>query len=196
MTNYSFALWMLLAMGLLLLLIYVALVNVRRRHLSEIDLSDIVPYLLPVDVQAFSEAISLAKDAYLQHSQSRHEFERVQRRRMRLAAEYLRRMNHNAALLQRIGYSQLSSTNPVVAEQAQELIDAGVRVRLFVFFGSVALLCRRIWGLRALSQARISEVQRLMSANLIPAYQMLRLKAGEMISLRDSAFHEALVQAL
>jgi hypothetical protein len=196
MTNYSFALWMLLAVGLLLLLVYVALANVRRKHLSEIDLSDIVPYLLPVDVQAFAETISVTKDAYLQHSQSRQEFEKLQRKRLRLAAEYLRRMNHNAALLQRIGYRQLGSSNPMIAEQAQELIDAGVRVRLFVFFGSVALLVRRVWGLRALSQARISEVQRLMSSNLIPAYQVLRVKAGEMISLRDSTFREALVQAL
>lgn len=196
MANYSFALWMLLAAGLLLLLVYVAWANVRRKHLSETDLSDIVPYLLPVDVQAFAEAISVNKDAYLQHSQSRNEFEKVQRRRMRLAAEYLRRMSHNAALLQRIGYGQLGSSNPMIAEQAQDLIDAGVRVRLLVFFGSFAFLLRRIWGLRSLSQARVAEVQRLMSANLIPAYQVLRTRAGEMISLRDSAFREALVQAL
>jgi hypothetical protein len=196
MANYSFTVWMVLSVGLLLLFLYAALINLRRRHLPEVDLNDVVPYLLPVNLDALAEAIDTTQDAYLRHSQSPQEFQKLQRKRARLAAEYLRRMSHNAALLQRIGYGQIHSPNLIVAEQAQELIDAGVHVRLYAFLGLAALFFRRVWGLRSVSLAKVSEVQKLMSSSLIPAYQALRSKAEELTTLRDSALHDALMQGL
>jgi hypothetical protein len=120
----------------------------------------------------------------------------MKQKRVRLAAEYLRRMSHNAALLQRVGYGQLRSPNRLVAEQAQELIDVGVHVRLYAFLGLAGFFCRRIWGLRSLSLAKVSEVQKLMATSLIPAYQALRSKAEELTSLRNSGLHAALIQSL
>lgn len=196
MANYSFVVWMALSGGLLLLFVYAAVVNLRRQHQREVDLNDIVPYLLPVNLEALADALNLSQDAYLQHSQSAREFHKQQRRRTRLAAEYLRRMSHNAALLQRVGYGQLRSANRMVAEQAQELIDAGVHVRLYAFLGMAALFFRRIWILRSFSVAKISKVQELMSTSLIPAYQALRSKAEEVTTLRNSRLHEALIQSL
>lgn len=196
MSNYSFAVWMVLSAGLLLLFACAAVVNLRRQRQSDIDLSDIVPYLLPVNMEALAEALSISQDAYLRHSQSAQEFHKLQRKRARLAAEYLRRMSYNAALLQRVGYGQLRSPNPILAEQAQGLIDAAVHVRLYALVGLAALFCRRIWGLTWLSQARIAEVYRIMSAHLIPAYQSLRTKAEDLTAIRNSAFLDALAQSL
>lgn len=196
MANYSFAVWIVLSAGLLLLFLYAALINLRRRHLPEVDLDDIVPYLLPVNLAALADAIDPSQHAYLRHSQSRHEFHKSQRKRARLAAEYLRRMSHNAELLQRVGYGQIHSTNPMVAAQAQELIDAGVHVRLYAFLGLTSLFFRRIWGLRSVSMVRISNLQKLMASSLIPAYQSLRSKAEELTTLRDATFRDALLQSL
>lgn len=196
MADYSFAVWMVLSGGLLLLFIYAAVVNLRRQHYAEIDLSDIVPYLLPVDVQALADALSVSQDTYLRHSQSAQEFHKLQRKRARLAAEYLRRMSHNAALLQQVGYGQLHSPNRMVAEQAQELIDAGVHVRLYTFLGLAALFFRRVWGFRWIAEVKISQVHKLSSAALIPAYQSLRSRAEELANLRYSTFHDALLQSL
>src|SRR5215471_19065634 len=193
MANYSFAVWMVLSAGLLLLFVYAAWINLRRRHMPEVDLDEVVAFLLPVNVEAFAEAMDATQDAYLRHSHSRLEFQKLQRKRMRLAAEYLRRMSHNAALLQRVGYGQLRSSNPLVATQAQELIDAGVHVRLYAFLGLAALFFRRISGF---GFAGISEVQKLMSSSLIPAYESLRAKAGELTTLRDTAFRDALARSL
>jgi len=193
MANYSFAVWVVLSAGLLLLFFYAALINLRRRRLPEVDLDEVVPFLLPVDLEALSDALNSSRDAYLRHSQSRQEFQKLQKKRARLATEYLRRMSHNAALLQRVGYGQLRSRNPLVAEQAQQLIDAGVHVRLYAFLGLAALFCRRISGF---GSAKVSEVQKLMSSSLIPAYESLRVKAGELTTLRDSSFREALARSL
>ena len=161
--------------------------------MPEVDLDEVVAFLLPVNVEAFAEAMDSTQDAYLRHSHSRSEFQKLQRKRMRLTAEYLRRMSHNAALLQRVGYGQLRSSNPLVATQAQELIDAGVHVRLYAFLGLGALFFRRISGV---GFTGISEVQRAMSSSLIPAYESLRSKAEELTTLRDTAFRDALARSL
>lgn len=187
---------MILSGGLLLLFIFAAVINLRRHSHAEIDLSDIVPYLLPVDLETLTEALSISQNAYLRHSQSAEEFQKLEHKKLRLAAEYLRRMSHNAALLQRVGYGQLHNSNPMVAEQAQELIDAGVHVRLYTFLGLTALVLRRIWGLRWVAQAQISHVHHLMSSAMIPSYRSLRSKAEELATVRYSAFHDALVQSL
>lgn len=191
MANYSFAVWIILSAGLLLLFVYAAVINFRRRHSSQVDLDEVVPFLLPVNLEALCDALDPKQDAYLRHRLSRHEFQRLQRKRARLAKEYLRRMSHNAALLQRVGYGQLNSSNPLVAAQAQELIDAGVHVRLYAFLGMAAFFVRH-----SLSLAKVAQVQKLMSSVLVPAYELLRTKAHDLTSLRDTSFRDALVQSL
>ncbi|HEY6252708.1 MAG TPA: hypothetical protein VI685_22355 [Candidatus Angelobacter sp.] len=196
MTNYSFAVWIILSIGLLLLFVYAAVINLRRQRSPKIDLGEVVPALLPVNLQAFAEAIDPTQDARLRQTGSRRESHKQLRQRARVAADWLRRMSHNAALLQRVGYGQLRSSNPLVAAQAQELIDAGVHVRFYAFLGLAALLVRRIAGVGTIPLAKVSDAQKMMSSSLIPAYESLRSKAQEMTALRDTAFRDALTQAL
>lgn len=193
MANYSFAVWIILAVGLLLLFVYAAVSNLRRQRSPMIDLGEIVPNLLPVDLQAFAEAIQPIQASQFD---SQRELHQQQRQRARIAATCLRRMSHNAELLQRVGYGQIRSSNPLVAAQAQELIDAGVHVRFYAFLGLSALFFRRIVGLGAISVKRVADAQKMMSSSLIPAYESLRLKAQEITILRDTAFRDALTQAL
>ena len=193
MTNYSFAVWIILAVGLLLLFVYAAAINLRRQRSPWIDLGEIVPNLLPVDLRAFAETIQPIE---LDQFDSRRELHQQQRQRARIAAACLRRMSHNAALLQRVGYGQIRSSNPLVAAQAQELIDAGVHVRFYAFLGLSTLFFRRIVGVGTIPVAKLADAQKMMSSNLIPAYESLRAKAQEITTLRDTAFREALTQAL
>lgn len=164
--------------------------------MPEVDLDEVVPYLLPVDVKALAEAIDPIQDKYLRHSCSAQEYQKIQRKRNRLAAEYLRRMNHNAALLQRVGYGQLRSSNSMVAEQAQELIDAGVHVRLYAFVGLSVLFLKRVWLFGSLSLSRVSHFQKVTANSLVPAYEALRSKAEELTMVRNTGFREALNQSL
>jgi hypothetical protein len=199
MSNYLFAIWIILSAGLLLLFFYAAYVNVRRRRQSEIDLGDVVPFLLPVDVDALSQLIDPQLEIQSRRAHSKQDFQRLRRKQARQTVEYLRRMSQNAALLQRVGYSRIHSTNSLVAAQAQELIDAGVHVRLYTFVGLTVLFLWRLLGLYAVSFVslpKISDIRELMSSSLIPAYEALRTKAESLTALRDSRFREALVQSL
>lgn len=194
MTNYSFAVWITLSVGLLLLFVYAAVINLRRQRMAKLDFDEVVLALLPVDLQAFSEAIDLTKDAHFRQSTSRREFREQQRQRARVAAEHLRRMSHNAAVLQRVGYGFTHSQNPLLVTQAEALIDAGVHVRFYAVLGSAALFVRQMVG--SLPLAKVAEAQKMMSSSLIPAYESLRSKARDITALRDTTFRDALAQAL
>src|SRR5690348_5168305 len=111
MSNYLFAIWIIFSVALLLLFFYAAYVNVRRKKRPQVDLSDIVPFLLPVDVAALSELIDPQMEAAARRFYSKEDFKRLRRKQARQTVEYLRRMSHNAALLQQLGYSRIHNAN-------------------------------------------------------------------------------------
>src|SRR5690242_594250 len=110
--------------GLLLLFLYSALLSIRNQSQSGLDVRELVDAFLPVDVEAFSRLMKSHDDA-------------APELRVELMLDSLRRMSHNAALLQRLGYTQINSSNQLIGELAQEMIDAGVYVRLYTFVAVV-----------------------------------------------------------
>jgi hypothetical protein len=194
MSNLLFVLWIGLAAGLFLLFFYAAFVNLRNRQVRNIDLGELIPSFLPVDVQALAGLIDHSGEEALRLPEGRNDIERVQR-----TMEYLRRMTHNAALLQRLGYSQLHSPNQLICDLAQQMIDAGVYVRLYTFLGLITL---HAWSRLHFLVGPIArmpkggDLQELLSSNLIPSYEALKTKAGNLTCLKFSSLHEELAQSL
>jgi hypothetical protein len=191
MSNLLFVLWMSLSVGLLLLFFYAAFLNLRNRHVRNVDLGELIPSFLPVDVEAFAGLIDLSQKSSLQ--------EQEELRRVQLTIECLRRMTHNAALLQRLGYAQLHSPNQLICDLAQEMIDAGVHVRLYTFLGLVSL---NVWSRFRFAigpltrMPKIGDLEKLLSSSLIPSYELLKTKAGNLTCLKFSSLHEELAQSL
>jgi uncharacterized membrane protein YecN with MAPEG domain len=188
MSNTIFALWIGLSAALLLLFFYAAWVNVRRRQTRRVELGQLIPGFLPVDVEAFT---ALVASAPLSREQ--------QRERMRRMTDWLRRMTHNAALLQQLGYNHINSSNQLISELAQQMVDAGVHVRLYTFIGLAVLRCWRLTGMRPLPAffaSKLADTQRMFAEDLVPSYQLLKDKAGNLTCLKFSAYHDALVQSL
>src|SRR5262245_51717449 len=126
MPNAMFVIWIGLSAGLLLLFLYAAFLNARKRHSSKVELGELIPSFLPVNVEVLTAAISPAQQRYLQETYGQEELLRIYREQLNQTIECLRRMTHNAALLQQLGYCQLQSGNQLIASLAQEMIDAGV----------------------------------------------------------------------
>lgn len=190
MSNVWFVLWMCLSAGLLLLFFYAAFLNLRNRHVRDIDLGEMMPSFLPVHV----DSLALLMENASPIKPSDEDMQRVQ-----LTMECLRRMAHNAALLQRVGYSQLHSPNQLICDLAQEMIDAGVHVRLYSFIGLATLHCWK--GLRfaigpLTRMPKIADLQDLLSSSLVPAYDQLKTKAGNLTCLKFSSLSEELAQSL
>jgi hypothetical protein len=207
MSNTLFALWLALSAGLLLLFFYAAVVHWRTRRIGDIDLGELIPSFLPVDEQVIQElagpSAPQARDRDdgadeapdVQKKFGKEELAEMERERAHLAVNCLRRMAHNAALLQRLGYSQLQSPNPLVCSLAQEMIDAGVNVRLYAFLGLAGLRLRRWFS--ALPWLRGAwDVQGMFATNIIPAYQALKEKTGNLTCLKFSGLHEELAASL
>jgi hypothetical protein len=193
MSNILFALWMGLSAGLLLLFFYAAFLNLRNRRVSNVDLGELMPSFLPVNVEALAELMGPGSKASAE-GREEDDLERVQ-----LTIECLRRMTHNAALLQRLGYSQLHSPNQLICDLAQQMIDAGVHVRLYTFVGLIALQSwsRLRFAIGPLTRMpKIGDLQELLSSSLIPAYEQLKDKAGNLTCLKFSSLHEELAQSL
>ena len=191
-----FAIWIGLSAGLLLLFLYAAFLNVKRRQSRKVELGDLLPSFLPVDVEVLRQLVNPAQQRYLQETYGQEELLRIYREQLRLTIECLRRMTHNAALLQQLGYSQLQSGNQLIASLAQEMIDAGVHVRLYTFMGLIVLHLRSsLSWVPMVAASRSAQVQQLLSSSLIPAYAQLKDKADNLTCLKFSSFHEALAQS-
>jgi hypothetical protein len=192
MSNTVFALWIGFSAGLLLLFLYLAFLNLRNQKPRNVELGEMIPSFLPVNVTAFSELIEAQRNADALAGGNNRE-------QVREMITVLERMTHNAALLQRLGYSQLNTGNPLICDLAQQMIDAGVHVRLYSFLGLAALRLWRVFGLRPIllfPAAKIAELQKMMSESLVPSYEMLKNKAGNLICVKFSGYHDALIQSL
>jgi len=197
MSNTMFAIWIGLAAGILLLFLYAAFLNLRRRQSQGVELGDLMNSFLPVNVEALSEIISPTQQRHLQETYGPEELLKVYRQQVGLTMECLRRMAHNAALLQQVGYTQLSSGNQLIASLAQEMVDAGVHVRLYTFMGLIVLHVRNaLQWIPLVSAATCSDIQGLVSSSLLPAYAQLKDKADNITCLKFTSLHEALVQSL
>ena len=197
MSNTMFAIWIGLSAGILLLFLYAAFLNLRRRQSKGVELSDLMSSFLPVNVEVLSELISPAQQRHLQETYGREELLRIYREQVGLTMECLRRMAHNAALLQQVGYTQLRSGNPLITELAQEMVDAGVHVRLYTFMGLIVLQVRNaLQWLPLFSAATCNDIQNLVSSSLLPSYARLKDKAGNLTCLKFTGLHESLVQSL
>ena len=197
MSNTMFAIWIGLSAGILLLFLYAAFLNLRRRQSPGAELSNLMNSFLPVNVDVLSEVISPAQQRHLQETYGHDELMKIYREQVALTVECLRRMSHNAALLQQVGYAQLRSGNPLIASLAQEMVDAGVHVRLYTFMALIVLQVRSaLQRLPLFSAATCGDVQSLVSSSLLPAYSLLKDKAGNLTCLKFSNLHESLVQSL
>jgi hypothetical protein len=192
-----FAVWIGLSAGLLLLFLYAAILNARRRQAQNVELGEMIPGFLPVNVEVFQQLTSPAQQRYLQETYGQAELLRIYREQLRLTIECLNRMTHNATLLQQLGYSQLHSGNQLIAELAQEMIDAGVHVRIYAFAGLIVLRLRRsLSWIPLVAASRSAQVQHLLSSSLLPAYAQLKDKADNLTCLKFASFHDALAQSL
>ncbi len=197
MSNTMFVIWIGLSAGILLLFLYAAFLNLRRRQSQGVELGDLMNSFLPVNTEVLSDLINPAQQRHLQETYGQAELQRIYRQQVGLAIESLRRMSHNASLLQQVGYTQLRSGNQLITSLAQEMVDAGVHVRLYTFMGLIVLHARNIlqW-IPLFATATCSDVHGLVATSLLPAYAQLKDKADNLTCLKFTSLQEPLAQSL
>src|SRR6476469_8627125 len=143
MSNAMFAVWIGLSAGILLLFLYAAFLNLRRRQSPGAELGDLITSFLPVDVEVLSDIIDPAQQRLLQETYGQEELLRIYRQQVSLAKECLLRMSHNA----------------------------GVHVRLYTFMALIVLQVRTsLQWLPLFSAANTGDVRSIVASSLLPAY--------------------------
>src|SRR5690349_10634557 len=117
---------------LLAFLAVVFLVRVARvRAAANRDVADLTRQVRSVNVEAFRNLVDPAEEQFLRSHLPPPGFRKVQRQRLRAAAEYVHCASRNAALLARVGEAARLSPEPSVAEAGARLVETATQLRLF-----------------------------------------------------------------
>src|SRR5258707_5700645 len=95
------------------------------------NVEDLTRQIRSVDVEAFRNLVDPAEEDFLRSHLSGRQFRRVQRQRLRAAAEYVHCASRNAVLLARLGEAARHSPEISVAEAGARLVDSATQLRLF-----------------------------------------------------------------
>ena len=114
------------------------LIRIARRF-PERTLHDLMPLLQPVHIEEVELLFDPGEAAFLRANFSDREFRSLQRQRLYLAMEHLKRMAQNAAILAQWANHELSRSNPQTQELASELHREAVYVRVYALFARLKL---------------------------------------------------------
>jgi len=118
------------------------LFQMRRGRPSSEVLQNPGAYIRSLDIDAFRNLIDPAEEEFLRCRLSAPEFRKIQRERLRAAAEYISCAAQNAAILLRMGEAARRSSDAATAEVAEKLVDQALRLRLYAFQAILRLRVR------------------------------------------------------
>lgn len=99
----------------------------------------------PLDIAAFRNLIDPREDEYLRCRLPARDFRRVQRKRLRAAAAYVRTAAQNASFLVRTGQMALASGHVPTTEAARQLVDEALLLRRNAAFALLRIYSASIW---------------------------------------------------
>ncbi len=122
-----------------------------------------------VDLHAFRNLTDPAEEEYLRSNLPAREFRRVQRMRMRAAAEYVKRAAHNASLLIRVGEAARQQSDAAIAEAGEKLANDALRLRTLA-----------VWALGIFYVRMLLPNVDIKVSTLADRYQFLRERANDL----------------
>jgi len=156
-----------------LLLVYWAL---RGQNVSLTVPTDLERYAQPVDLLAFQALLAPEQEQFLRQHLPPAEVRAFQRRRLRIAAGYVRRVAQNAAIVTRFAELARASNHPDTARAGEELANAALQLRL------LALLAYARLQLETLHPAAPEHIRRVAGL-----YEALADRASAVATLLEPA---------
>jgi len=139
----------------------------RRRALAVRWLQNPAARLCPVDLEAFRNLIDPGEEQFLRAHLPPGEFRRIQKERLRAAAEYVLAVAHNGTVLLHLGQAARLSPDPSIAAAGESLVDTALRLRFTVFRSLAVLYLRIILPGRQVSLAGVAECYELVTGQVV-----------------------------
>jgi len=134
------------------------LIRAARGHAIALRFGDHpAAHIRSVDLEAFRNLIDPDEEEYLKSRLHPAKFRKIQRERLRAAAEYISCAAHNAAILLRMAEAARSSPDPRVATMAEKLVEDAIRLRLYAFQAIPKLYIAMIVPVQQLSPIRVAD---------------------------------------
>jgi hypothetical protein len=133
---------LIVAAAVLALIIILRVAIFRALQVSDGNLDE---HLTPLDLEAFRNLVNPSEDEYLRRHLCPSQFRRVQRKRLRAVAAYVRDVGRNAAVLVQIGQSAIASHDPRARETAQHLVNDALLLRRNAGFALVRIRVALVW---------------------------------------------------
>jgi hypothetical protein len=146
---------------------------VLRRNQAARRLDDPAGRVRPVDLEAFRNLVDRDEEAFLRRHLPPRRFRKVQRARLRAAAEYVCCVAGNAAILLRLGEAAGHSPDPRIAQAGRELVDNALRLRRYSVLALAQLYVGVLFPGSRITPAGIADQYQQLSAALT---QMGRLQ--------------------
>lgn len=146
----------------------------RGQSIAVRQLEDVAGHTERVDLEAFRNLVDEQEHAYLRERLSAGKFRSLQRQRLAAAAEYIRRVAGNAAVLLRLGEASRQSENPAVAAAGRKLTGTAIQVRLLCLLALVRIYAQWVFPGSAAS-----------AGDVFRAYQQLKELTRMLASLQQ-----------
>jgi hypothetical protein len=182
----TFDLWLMLAPASLAGALFLALLYRQIYRVGDRTADQVLPSISPLGAMGVHELFSAVAEHHLRRNLTPDQFRRAQRHRIILALEYMRRISHNALVLQQWASYEMACAR-VAADQKRsrlsaDVIAATVQCRMCSFMLSTRLRC---WWLRTalLPFAKLPSFDALVrfgSTDLLYAYSRVRTAAGQL----------------
>jgi hypothetical protein len=120
-----------------------------------------------VDVEAFRNLIDPEEQEYLRSQLPPAAFRKIQRERLRAAAEYISCAAHNAAVLLRMAEAARHSPDPQVTAMAEKLVENAIQLRLYALRAIPRLYITMLVPLRQQSPVRVADRYEQMTRQVV-----------------------------
>ncbi len=178
-------------------LVSVVIFRIARRG-PERTIQDLIPLLEPINLDEIELLFDPGEASFLRTNFSDAEFSALQRKRLDLAREYLRRMANNAAVLAEWADREVSR-NTTNEELASELHRDAVHVRIYALSARMWL---NVWVLLSLGPSRwlptslVTDCRKCAGISGLPAYGKLKNTAATLFLQFGHRESEQLMQHL
>ena len=153
------------------------------RQFPKRSVDDIIPFLQGIQGEEVTKLFDPREEASLRSEISEKDFRLLQRKRLYLADEYLRRMAHNAAVLGEWANTELNHRQRLTQELAFELHRKALKVRVYAFFTRFKLnlwLILRLESARLLPAPHVADFRECAGIQGLRAYDNLKTAAGSL----------------
>ena len=168
-------------------------------HFPDRTPDDVVDFLQHIDLDKAEALVDPTEESSIRARLSPRNFRLVQRKRVYIYIELLKRMSHNAEILVDLGSREVETNAPHIAKAALALQHEAINVRIYAFTTLIKLrfwLLIRLHAWFMLPALSLCDAKETCGISGLESYDRLKTAASTLFLLLQNDRFEELMQSL